>query len=211
MPLMRYKLNHEDQLFSTRRLEALSDGVFSIAMTLLVLDLDPRQLGNDLTSSQLLHAIGGGRDSIISFVISFLLLGSMWAVHMRQFEYIKKANRHLTMINTLRLLIVVIIPLSTSIAGRYSELVVGRILLPLNFFVLVLVSYWEWRYATHAKVKLAVDLPPGVQRTSDIRNKAMLILAFLVIIASAWIGDVAFLLLTLIPYMMRYLAKRTSA
>ncbi len=204
---MRYKLSNENQLFSTRRLEALSDGVFAIAMTLLVLDLNPRLLGNDLTSSQLFHALWSSRDSILSFVISFLMLGSMWAVHMRQFEYIKKANRHLIMINTLRLLVVVLIPLNTSIAGRYGYLVLGRLMLPLNFFILILISYWQWSYATHAKVQLQGDMSQELKVTADIRNKALVILSFLIVVASVWVGDAAFLLIILTPGLMKYLAR----
>lgn len=210
MRLMRYTIN-EDQLYSTRRLEALSDGVFAIAMTLLVLDLDPRQLGHDLTSSALWQALLSAQDSIVSFAVSFLLLGSMWAVHMRQFEYIKKANRHLTMINTLRLLAVVIVPLTTSIAGRYSDLVLGRIMLPLNFLALVALSYWQWNYATNGKLKMQEGLTPTMKRTADIRNRATAILAFLIVIVSAWAGEIAFLLLLLTPQLMKYLANRGEA
>lgn len=65
-------------LYSTRRIEALSDGVFSIAMTLLVLDLSVASLGDITTNQQLLSALNSELSTnFVSFIISFLLLGSM--------------------------------------------------------------------------------------------------------------------------------------
>ena len=119
--------NKDPQRFSTRRLEALTDGVFAIAMTLLVLDLKVENLGEAATNQQLWEALAGMQSNLISFIVSFLLLGSMWAVHVRQFEYIKQADRRFTMINTLRLLAVVFMPFTTSLAGAYPNIVLGRV------------------------------------------------------------------------------------
>jgi uncharacterized membrane protein len=191
----------EKNTFSTRRLEALTDGVFAIAMTLLILDLHVQDLGQAASSGQLWHALTNMEGSITSFVISFLLLGSMWAVHMRQFEYIKRADRHLTMINTLRLLAVVFIPLTTSIAGNYSDTVLGRVLFPLNFFALAAVSYWEWAYAVNDKTKFYDNLTADNRRYLEARNRDIIIISFLVVILAIPFGEWAFLLFLLTAWL----------
>lgn len=184
--------------FSTRRIEALTDGVFAIAMTLLVLDLKV-DFGHLTSTAQLWDQLYGIRDKVVTFVVSFLLLGSMWAVHTRQFEYIRKADRHLTLINNLRLLAVVFIPLTTSLDGNYNHLVLGRVLLPVNFFVISALSRWEWNYATDPKNGLSAGLPSSDVQYFSLRNRAIVTMALAVVVASAFVGDAAFLLFLAVP------------
>lgn len=194
------------QYFSTRRIEALTDGVFAIAMTLLVLDLKAASLGNINSSAQLVEALSNNLTVFSSFIISFLLLGSMWAVHVRQFEYIKRADRHLTMINTLRLLAVVLIPLTTSLAGTYPDIALGRVLFPINFLVLALLSYWQWRYAASTN-KLYDKMPEGTIEYAEIRNRAIVLQSAIVVVLAVWIGQVAFLIFLATPWFFKWLKK----
>lgn len=213
---MKLSISHKKQIadrqiFSTRRIEALTDGVFAIAMTLLVLDLKVDDMSSVASSSELYSILTNQLSGLSTFVISFLLLGSMWAVHSRQFEYIAKSDRHLTMINTIRLLVVVLIPLTTSIAGRYQELVLGRILLPLNFLLLALVSFWQWGYATNPKSKLYdTKMTSELLDYSNIRNKTIIYLSILVVISSIFIGEIAFILLAFSPMVERFIYSRRS-
>lgn len=186
-------------LFSTRRLEALTDGVFAIAMTILVLDLKVTDLGPATTNGQLWSALQEMQVNIISFVVSFLLLGSMWAVHARQFEFITKADRHLVMINTLRLLVVVCIPFTTSLSAEYPDLLLGRVIFPLSFLLLTIVSYWQWDYATR-KAKGLHDVSRIAEaQEGRRRNIGVMITAALVTLLSVFIGTWAFLLFAFAP------------
>lgn len=199
----------EEQRFSTRRIEALTDGVFAIAMTLLVLDLKVSDLGTVSTSRELFEHMVEHSQSLLSFAVSFLVLGTLWAVHMRQFELIDKADRRLTTLNTLRLLIVVLVPLATSMAGNYQDLVLGRILLPISFFVLALLSYIQWRYAISPAAQLGGPLlTPELRQESEIRNRSILAMSLLVIVASIWIGDIAFVLLFFLAIPISLLRSR---
>lgn len=195
---MAEKTEQDIFAFSTRRIEALTDGMFAIAMTLLVLDLkvDFGHLGSTAALWDQLYAI---RDKFVTFVVSFMLLSSMWAVHTRQFEFIKKTDRHLTLINNLRLLAVVFIPLTTSLAGNYNHLALGRILLPINFFAISALSRWEWNYAVDPKHGLSAGLPSADVQYFSLRNRAILIMALAVVVVSAFIGDIAFLLFLGVP------------
>lgn len=196
------------EVFSTRRLEALTDGVFAIAMTLLVLDLKVTDIGTINTNQQLWQYFVNNQTSYISFVISFLLLGSMWAVHTRQFEFIKRTDRHLTMINTLRLLSVVLIPLTTSIASDYSNILLGRILFPLNFFLLAVISYWQWNYATKRKSEFSEGMDAEDKKYANTRNQAIVSIALATLILSAFIGQLAFLLFVVTPFIARTTSKK---
>lgn len=198
--------------FSTRRIEALTDGVFAIAMTLMVLELKLDNFSNITSSADLWGALTGEFEGILVFIISFLLLGSMWAIHTRQFEYIAKTDRHLTMINTLRLLVVVCMPLAASIAGAYEHIVLAEIVLPINFFLLALISYWQWRYATTSPRQLASKtLTHDILSRADIRNKAVLVVAFIAVLLALAIGELAFLLFIFLGFfesMVQRLSKK---
>jgi uncharacterized membrane protein len=196
--------------FSTRRVEALTDGVFAIAMTLLVLDLHVDALGAVHSSGDLWRALTDIKSSILSFVVSFLLLGSMWAVHARQFEFIKRADRTLITINTFRLLAVVFIPLTTSIAGNYTDTVLGRVLFPVNFFLLAAVSYYEWCYAVSPAHDFASGLSKSDKAYLAVRNQAIVALSFLVIFVAAVVGEVAFVLFLLTPLLGRSRLQRPA-
>lgn len=190
--------------FSTRRVEALTDGVFAIAMTLLVLDLKFDSFTQINSSAELLQALSTQSESIASFIISFLLLGNMWAVHMRQFEYIAKTDRRLTMLNTIRLLAVVVMPLTTSIAGAYPDVLLARILFPLNFFAIAVLGLIQWKYATNPANHLnASDLDSSFKRRADLRNTIIVITAALVTILAAFFGETAFLLFLIAPILIR--------
>ncbi|MBI2797952.1 DUF1211 domain-containing protein [Candidatus Saccharibacteria bacterium] len=194
---------NDKQTFSTRRLEALTDGVFAIAMTLLVLDLKVPEIVGQVTNTGLMQALRGMQSNVVSFVVSFLLLGSMWAVHVRQFEHFHVADRHFTMINTLRLLAVVFIPFTTSLAGAYPNLLIARVLFPLNFFFLALISWWQWSYATKLDKQLKANLDKPEIVNGEQRNVVFLLISAATVVLSIFVGTWAFLLFALAPVFMR--------
>ncbi len=185
------------QRFSTRRIEALSDGVFAIAMTLLVLNLDVSELGKVANNQELWRALNGISQQALNFVISFLFLGAMWAVHTRQFEYIKQTDRRLMTINTLRLLTVVTIPFTTSVSTDFLGVPLAQIILPINVFLLIAISFWQWHYATSKRTGLNNDVPKKILEDANRRNIVILIISFSVIVLSYFIGSLAFLLFLL--------------
>jgi uncharacterized membrane protein len=151
---------------STRRIEAFTDGVFSIAATLLVLDLTIEGFTRAKTNDELWNDLLGLQQNLLSFVISFLLLCFLWSVHVRQFEYVERVDRTLTMLNTLRLLGVVLIPFTTSLNSEYSEFLVGRLALPVNFLIVVALGVAQWEYAADPRRGLVDGLSDEARRRS---------------------------------------------
>ncbi|HEY2467034.1 MAG TPA: TMEM175 family protein [Terracidiphilus sp.] len=94
----------------TNRIEAFSDGVFSIAATLLVLELKPPSPGLPFWQGLLAQWPG-----FLSFLLSFLFIGIMWINHHRLFSHVRRADDVLMSVNLLLLLGVVWIPYPTSL------------------------------------------------------------------------------------------------
>ncbi|AYG02335.1 TMEM175 family protein [Gryllotalpicola protaetiae] len=138
-----------DRLISPRRLEAFTDGVFAIAATLLVLDVSVEALGSGIrTNHELWTALGKLSPQLIGFGISFLILGALWVGHARQFEHVRVVDTVVLTLNTVRLLGVVVVPFTTSLNSEYGHLLAGRLLLPANFFFVVLLSAAQSFYLT---------------------------------------------------------------
>jgi uncharacterized membrane protein len=101
----------------TSRIEAFSDGVFAIAITLLVLDLKvPRDLGHDRTLEQALVAQW---PAYVAFVSSFMTILIMWVNHHRMFTLIGRSDDRLLFYNGLLLMGITIVPFPTSLVAEY--------------------------------------------------------------------------------------------
>jgi uncharacterized membrane protein len=190
---MPRKENFEERPISSRRLEAFTDGVFAIAATLLVLDLSVDTLGKGIhTDAELWKALGGMSNEFLSFAISFLIMGLLWSVHTWQFEYVDHVTHTLATMNTIRLFGVVLVPFTTSLNSTYSELVLGRLLLPLNFLFVILLGTIQWYYATSSKRGLVTRLSPDEIRSTRIGSIAAVFSSVAVVILAPFFGPWAF-------------------
>jgi len=102
----------------TFRLEAFSDGVFAIAITLLVLEI--RVPGPGIhTAKDLWSALGDKWPNYVGYALSFLVIGVMWINHHALFEYIKRVNRPLLVANLLLLMGVGFLPFPTAVLAEH--------------------------------------------------------------------------------------------
>ena len=186
-------MTDQPRLLSPRRLEAFSDGVFAIAATLLVLDLSVDHLGSISSNDELWLALGAISESVLSFVISFLLLCMLWMVHTRQFEHVTRVDDTVLWLNSLRLLGVVLIPFTTSLNADFSELLLGRLVLPLNFLWVLLFDWALWRYVTTSSRGLLGEMSDDELRASSRRALGAVITGLIVVLLAPFIGSWAFL------------------
>lgn len=107
---------HYNQIAEQRlgRIEALSDGVFAIALTLLVLDLKVPINDAIKTEQELWHALGDLSPKILSYFLSFMTLGIFWTGHTAQFHFIEKSDRNLNWLSFFFLLVVSVLPFTTA-------------------------------------------------------------------------------------------------
>lgn len=103
------------------RVEALTDGVFAVAMTLLVLDIKVPELAQELASAELPYRLLALWPKFLSYAISFVILGVYWVGHHLQLSFIRSADRPLLWINILFLLWVALVPFSTALLSEYTK------------------------------------------------------------------------------------------
>ncbi|MDQ3692265.1 MAG: TMEM175 family protein [Chloroflexota bacterium] len=103
----------------TNRLEAFSDGVFAIAITLLIIEIRPPHIEVGQGSPELLRALLDLWPAYLGYVISFLTIGTMWINHHHIFGFIARTDPGLVAINTVFLLCVAFIPFPTALMTEY--------------------------------------------------------------------------------------------
>jgi len=130
----------------TGRVEAFSDGVFAIAITLLILEIKIPKPSDGALANQLLRQW----PSYFAFLISFAFIGVMWINHHRLFTHIKRCNNTLMILNLLLLLGVTIVPFPTAVLATHIGFADQRTaaLLYNGVYVFIAIIFnLLWRYA----------------------------------------------------------------
>jgi uncharacterized membrane protein len=143
------QIENYDQLSgrSLDRIKALSDGVFAIALTLLVLDISVPGREHILHEKDLVAAFGRLAPKLLSYFLSFITLGIFWTAHTSQFHYLGKSDRHFNWINLFFLLFVTIMPFTTAFLSEFIGFRFAIGVYWLNLFLIGLMLFWTWRYA----------------------------------------------------------------
>jgi TMEM175 potassium channel family protein len=150
---------------SKGRLEAFSDGVFAVAITLLVLEL------NVPAGDHLWHQLKEEWPSFAAFFVSFWVIGIIWVNHHGVFDHLKRADRGVLYLNLLVLLTVVFIPFSTALIAEHlksgADEQVAALVYSLAFLALAIAFGLLWTYITRHRESLGVELTDQqVRRTT---------------------------------------------
>ncbi|MCK5785560.1 MAG: DUF1211 domain-containing protein [Candidatus Sabulitectum sp.] len=128
----------ERNQFSLHRLEGLTDGIYAIAMTLLVLSLPLPHLDGVTSDNDILDHLGDITALFGTYVMSFLLLGNFWIIQLKIFKYIKSSCIPHLWANLGGLLVVCLIPFSSSLMGYHGHTFVANLFFHINIFLISL-------------------------------------------------------------------------
>ena len=137
---------------SLERIGALSDGLFAIAMTLIVLEIQVPQLPQGSDDRALANALLDLGPRFVTYLLSFLTLGIFWNGQQTQLSYIDRANRDLAWLELVFLAVIALFPFSTSLLAENIDLRLALALYWLNIFVSGLVLYAIWVHAERAGI-----------------------------------------------------------
>jgi len=153
---------------SIHRLEGLSDGVFAVAMTLLVLDLHTPAQAAIHSEGHLWRALVALSPRILVYLMSFLTLGIFWVGQQTQLNHLAGSNRNLTWIHLGFLFSVSLMPFSTSLMAEFMSYRIALLAYWMNILLPGAILFASWRYARKAallKKEMAVDI--ACHRTPD--------------------------------------------
>jgi uncharacterized membrane protein len=152
---------------SLSRIEALSDGLFAIAMTLIVLEIRVPDPGGITTEGGLWAAIVALTPRIVTYLLSFLTLGIFWNAQQTQLNHFRAADRNLSWIHLTFLATVAVMPFSTSLLAEFITFRLALVVYWLNLLALGVTIYASWSYAGRAglhKEEVTAELSRIVRR-----------------------------------------------
>lgn len=133
----------------THRLEALTDGIFAFAMTLLVLSINMPEIGKGIDIGKYLIS---QYQNFFNFALSFLLLSVFWLSHSQQYRHIKRTDNVTLWLNIFLLMFVVLMPFSTSLMNDQTSNVAAALFFNANMLVVSLILSVTWHYSLRKRL-----------------------------------------------------------
>lgn len=149
------------------RILALSDGVFAIALTLLVLEIAlPRGTTGSGLGPALLHLWPSG----FAYFLSFAIIGRFWVAHHMAFRYIQRYDVRLIWLNLILLFFVAFLPFPTDVLGRFGAHSIAAVFYASSVAAASAASAAVWWYASGTGHLLRPGVDPALVRLARIRS-----------------------------------------
>jgi uncharacterized membrane protein len=146
------------------RIEALSDGIFAVAMTLLVLDIKSPSNRSFETGAALIAYLATLEHSFAMYAISFFVLAIFWIAHHLLFHFVRHVDRRLLWHNIAFLLLVTFVPFSTDLLGDQGHLMLPVLVYGANLLALGSLLALQLRYLVANPELATADLTADVVR-----------------------------------------------
>lgn len=172
------------------RIEALSDGVFAIAMTLLVLEIHVPDLPANASNLQLAPALLHLWPKFLSYTVSFLSLGVYWIGHHNMYHVIRRSDRVLLWLNLLFFLFAAFLPFSTSVLNDFRQTQVAPLLFGANLTAIGWVLYLQWAYASTQPQMFVDFMTPEYRSAIHFRFLAIPVVATVAMLVCFWSAEI---------------------
>ncbi len=175
------------------RLQAFSDGVFAIVITILVLDLRPGPIGAGAAAM-----LAAARPQIVTFVLSFVIVGTYWVAHYSMLHFVGRVTRTFLWVNLLVLLIVAFVPYPTAVlaATHFDPAAIRLYGYTLAFANIA--GTIGWWYGTSAALA-GPDVTPAIRREVALLHSSPAVLYAGGAVFAAQLGQLALALFAAIP------------
>jgi uncharacterized membrane protein len=188
---------------NVERLAALSDGVFAVAMTLLVLDLHSPAAALVHSEADLLAAIGGLAPRLIIYLLSFMTLGIFWVGQQTQLNALARGSRDYTWMQLGFLVCITLMPFATQLMAEFPAFRTALLLYWADIALLGAALFASWRIALRQGLVDPADtalLGEAVSRRIVIAQSLYAIGAALCLIGTGW--SIGFILLVQLVYVL---------
>jgi uncharacterized membrane protein len=135
-----------------RRIEALSDGIFAFAATVLVLDFRSPEPADIHSEAELLGALVASSHRLMPWLLSLLTLGIFWVAQQTQLSQLARSNRDLTWLHLTFLAIITVLPFTTRLLADFFTYRTAFLIYWANIVLLGVAVYVTWAYAERAKL-----------------------------------------------------------
>jgi len=186
---------------SVERIAALSDGIFAVAMTLLVLDLKVPATEAIHSEHDLRLALFALSPRLLMFGMSVLTLGIFWVGQQTQLNHLERSDRGLSWIHIAFLGAVSLIPFSTALLAQFTAYRIALIVYWLNILIIGASLYFSWSCAIGkglVRSDIACDVPIAIQRRIVVAQALYAFGALLCVFSTYW--SIAFIVAVQLNY-----------
>jgi uncharacterized membrane protein len=188
-----------------QRLEALSDGVFAIVMTLLVIEIKVPDKIKEVNSEKLIDALILEKGLFLSYFLTFAIISVLWQGHHFLFNRINHhINRWLVVLNTTFLCFVSLIPFSSHFLGTYFDQPVSIIIFGINTLIAYCLMFVMLQYIQKSIEIVTNPVELRIQRQGLVRFAVNFVFSVLGILF-AFVNTYFAILLFLIPVMFNFI------
>ncbi|MEO6895988.1 MAG: TMEM175 family protein [Caldimonas sp.] len=206
---------HEQGFLPLHRIEALTDGIFAVAMTLLVIELKLPEHGNAASAAVLGEALVALLPKAVSWLLSFFVLALFWVGHHRTFAFVRHADAKLVVLNLIQLAAVSLMPFATALSGEFSSLYAAHVIFAINMAMLAVTALVVLRYV-HRHPELGSPMPRGLYAGARLRILGVVGISVLSALLGAVLpypamGNMAFMLMAVISPLSHRLERQVPA
>jgi len=151
------------------RIEALSDGIFAIVMTLLILEIHVPDLPKTAPNVEVVPELLALWPKFASYIVAFVSLGVFWVGHHTMYHAIRRADRTLLWLNIGFFMFVSLLPFSTSVLNAFPEAFIAPLLFGANLAVIGWILFLQWSYVNFQSDMLAPFVTAEYRRTVQSR------------------------------------------
>jgi uncharacterized membrane protein len=198
-------VNSESQMneLGKNRIEALSDGIFAIAMTILVLELHVPDLARNAPNVVVLPALLHMLPKLATYAVSFVSLGVFWVGHHNMYHVIRRADRVLLWLNIFFFMFVSLLPFSASVLNAFPQTQIAPWIFGGNLAAIGWLLYFQWVYALWQRGMVAEHVTPEFRSTVRSRFLAYPLVAMLTMMICFWSIEISLAVyLVLLPLYM---------
>jgi uncharacterized membrane protein len=179
---------HESRAFELgkNRIEALSDGIFAIVMTLLILEIHVPDLPRNASNLQLGPALLHLWPKFLSYAVSFVSLGVYWISHHNLYHLIRRSDRVLLWLNILFFMLASLLPFSTSLLNAFRQTQIAPLFFGANLTLIGWVLFLQWAYASQQAGMLAEAVTREARDAIRFRFLMIPIVATLAMLICFW-------------------------
>jgi uncharacterized membrane protein len=184
---------------SSARLESLGDGIFAVAMTILILDIH-------LPTNLHIHTLRDFKQNfspllpnLLCYIISFIVLGIMWFGHRMMFEYISRMNRYFIFLGVLFYAVICFVPFTTKLLASDTEGWYNILLYGLNLSICNISLFAQWAYGISNRNLMHRELPDEVRRQANLLFLLSPVVYSIAIIVALWFPVISLWIFVVTP------------
>ncbi len=184
--------------FSKHRIEALTDGIFAVAMTLLVIELKIPEALHGSGETALQHQLLVLIPKYIAWIISFFVLAIFWLSSHRQLHYVRHVDGKILALKLVFLAFVSFMPFASALAGEFVYLFTSQVIYASTMFMLGIMSLLTCRYIYRHPDLCSTAMSEATYRAARFRTNCLLVVALMSIVVANFfsgLGNTAFMLM----------------